>query len=82
MESEKAIFLDFRVEKTLTCKMESRNRKWCKQRELEKKRENVKALSIVTGTRCGTVSNEIELHLKSFGIKQENLDQIQSTLPY
>ena len=48
----------------------------------EKKRENVKALSIVTGTRCGTVSNEIELHLKSFGIKQENLDQIQSTLPY
>ena len=62
--------------------MESRNRKWCKQRELEKKRENVKALSIVTGTRCGTVSNEIELHLKSFGIKQENLDQIQSTLPY
>ena len=33
MESEKAISLDFRVEKTLTGKMESRNRKWCKQRE-------------------------------------------------
>ena len=66
MESEKAISLDFRVEKTLTGKMESRNRKWCKQRE---KRENVKALSIVTGTSLRTVSNGIELHLKSFGIK-------------
>ena len=66
MESEKAISLDSRVEKTLTGKMESRNRKWCKQRE---KRENVKALSIVTGTSLRAVSNGIELHLKSFGIK-------------
>ena len=66
MESEKAISLDFRVEKTLTGKMESRNRKWCKQRE---KRENVKALSIVTGTSLRAVSNGIEFHLKSFGIK-------------
>ena len=73
MESEKAISLDFRVEKTLTCKMESRNRKWCKQRELEEKRENVKALSIVTGARIGTVSNGIALHSKSFGIKHKKI---------
>ena len=33
MVSEKAISLDSRVEKTLTGKMESRNGKWCKQRE-------------------------------------------------
>ena len=71
MESEKAISFDFRVEKTLTGKMESRNRKWCKQRE--KKRENVKALSIVTGARIGTVSNGIALHSKSFGIKHKKI---------
>ena len=71
MESEKAISLDSRVEKTLTGKMESRNRKGCKQRE--KKRENVKALSIVTGTSLRTVSNGIELHLKSFGIKHKKI---------